>query len=229
MSENGTKEENDVRIELNDRQKKILQEVGLSQNPSELSYGQQRSIVEIERMLVYLENKYDKSFRYLGYSNGLYEKRWLTACVEGTNSDTITVTVSREGKYVDDYPWVFHRKIYDALLKEQILRNSEVKRVKVFSETGGADLQNIEKLSLEEIKGHILASTAVFIFDCEEGTVKEISNMYKSWCTQNKFSGSCVIGSIDDESIWESISRMNHERYIHMLKWKTLCKTDHTH
>lgn len=226
MSENN--DENEVRIELNDRQRKILQKVGLSLNPSELSYGQQRSIVEIERMLVYLENKYDKSFRYLGYSNGLYEKRWLTACAEGANLDIITVTASREGEYVDDYPWVFYRKIYDGLLKEQIPRSSEVKGVKVFSDTGWTDLQTIGGLSLEKIKGHIHASTAIFVFDCEEETVKEIANMFKGWCTQNKFSGSCVIGSIDDESVWGSISRMNHKRYIHVMKWKTLCKTDQT-
>ena len=226
MSENN--DENEVRIELNDRQRKILQEVGLSQNPVELSFSQLRGIVEIERMLVFLEAKYDKTFRYLGYSNGLYEKRWLTAYVEGTASDIITVTVSREGKYVDDYPWVFYRKIYDALLKEQILSNSEVKGVKVFSDTGWTDLQAIRGGAIEEIKGHIQASTAIFVFDCEEGTVKEISNIFKSWCTQNMFRGSGVIGSIDDESVWESISRINHERYIHMLKWKTLCKTSRT-
>ena len=51
-------------VSLSQRQKDILAEQGLSTEYTELSASQQKAIVAIEEMLVYVEKKYNTSFSY---------------------------------------------------------------------------------------------------------------------------------------------------------------------
>ena len=62
-----TKEEKVV-VELNQRQKEILRSKGLPETTEELDLNQLNAIVEIEKALEYLEEKYEKTFCYAGFA-----------------------------------------------------------------------------------------------------------------------------------------------------------------
>ena len=54
-------------VELNDRQKEILESEGLSTNYNSLNDEQKESIIKIEMLLTYLEDKYGEEFKYVKY------------------------------------------------------------------------------------------------------------------------------------------------------------------
>ena len=221
MSVNDTPE--DVRtVVLNERQKSILQSVGLSEEYEELSYFQQKGIVEIEHMLSYLETKYDKEFQYRGYSNGVYERKWLEACAVGEipETDSFRVSVAEDGSYSDDYPWITYRRIYDAYLKEMIGEICGQKNVKVFTINGKTDLDDVRDLSVERIKGHLWACTTIFLFDCDTEMVRTIFEKYIEWNKQNAIRGQGLIGLIEDKNDWDGLSRVNCSKYNCRLKEK---------
>lgn len=91
--------------QLSDRQKNLLEAMGMPTDFSELDKAQKHSIQRIEQMLCYLENKYDKEFIYYAYDDPAYlasEKLWAYAKDEG-RSNTVTVRVDKDGSFLDDY------------------------------------------------------------------------------------------------------------------------------
>lgn len=58
--------------ELNERQKKIMEQEGLSTDFDQLSQRQQEAAIKIEMLMTYLEDKYDKEFVYEGYNDDNY-------------------------------------------------------------------------------------------------------------------------------------------------------------
>ncbi|MBQ5426070.1 MAG: hypothetical protein IIU31_02755 [Pseudobutyrivibrio sp.] len=101
---------------LNERQKKILVENGLSADWKDLKYDQKESITAIEEMLEYLEEKYGKEFEYLGYDNGLSfgDDEDLIAVAVGDDPVYDGVSVWRDeedkNKFHDDYATVMLKK-----------------------------------------------------------------------------------------------------------------------
>ena len=95
---------------LNDRQKQILVENGLSDDWSKLNYEQKKSIMAIEAMLSYLENKYDKKFYYAGYVSDMHwgTDEELLAYAEGEEDYQLKVKVGRydNGGFYDNYETV---------------------------------------------------------------------------------------------------------------------------
>lgn len=95
---------------LTERQKEILIENNLPDKWMKLNTSQRQSIVAIEEMLEYLENKYNKKFCYAGYKpkNELYlDEEALLAYAEGDNPDTDKFSVKRtEAGFEDSYDWV---------------------------------------------------------------------------------------------------------------------------
>ena len=78
---------------LNSRQKQILNQVGLSDDPAQLEYSQLESIKEIEAGLVYLETKYpDVIFEYAGYYDGsLFDEHELIATASTLGFDEYVI------------------------------------------------------------------------------------------------------------------------------------------
>ena len=148
---------------LNERQKKILVENGLSADWKDLKYDQKESITAIEEMLEYLEEKYGKEFEYLGYDNGLSfgdgEDLIAVAVDDDPVYDGVSVWRDEEDKtkFNDDYATV--------MLKKKLREESESFLNEVFD---GADymlyLNNFIKddegngLKWGEVEIHVRAS-----------------------------------------------------------------------
>ena len=109
---------------LNERQKEILEEAGLSTNPEELTSSQKRAIVAIDEMLCEVENKYNISFSYSGYiAPGPLENEQLIAYPADGNEEEDSFTVTRtkvDGKYSyeDEYVNVVAKRRYMTYILE---------------------------------------------------------------------------------------------------------------
>lgn len=121
-SESNTEKEDDAYI-LNDRQKEILESLGLPTEYEELSLSEKNAIAQIDRMLTYLEDKYGERFVYTGFFDGRtgLEKPHLTAYPEsGDTGETVTVYSSyKDGTYVytDDYVNVLAGRMYQSAME----------------------------------------------------------------------------------------------------------------
>ena len=110
-------------VELNERQKEILKSVGLSENYKELTETQKSAIINIEKGLSYMDEKYGREFIYLGYIPlGVLDEEQLTCYEKGTLPERIiTVYYYYEDEKMtlqDDFEKVCAGDIYSqAVLK----------------------------------------------------------------------------------------------------------------
>ena len=87
------REDEKVSTELTQRQRELLEEMGLPADYDKLTDTQKNAVTSIEAMLSYLESKYQEEFCYLSYAEaGTLEKEHLEAYpASGTPSDVVTV------------------------------------------------------------------------------------------------------------------------------------------
>ena len=92
-------------VELNKRQKSILEAEGLPTDYEKLTWTQKRAIVSIEEMLQYVDEKYNKTFLYAGYvPAGPMETEHLIAYPSDGDKQDESFTITRtENGYEDDY------------------------------------------------------------------------------------------------------------------------------
>ncbi len=113
--EKNTTWENKEMTTLNSRQIEICKELELPTEYDELTDLQQKSIVRIEELLTYLDNKYNTTFHYLGYSqSSVLEDEWLRAYSDELNEYYFTtLNVSEDGSYSDDYLDVVSKSVLE--------------------------------------------------------------------------------------------------------------------
>lgn len=203
-----------INVEINDRQKAILSLVGLPDSYEKLTSSQKKSINSIEQMLQYLDKKYEKSFCYAGYSNGIYERQWLMAYAEGENPkvDVFNVVVEDDGRFNDDYPWIYYRRLYDDYLLEDLTKNCGISHIKVFTTTGKTDLQSVSDKSLEAMRNHITASSMVFICGENDVDMEKLIEEYLKWNKEYGFQGQCVVGLFQNRDDLIGLTRSNYMR-----------------
>ena len=134
-------EQKEEKVVLNDRQKQILKEEGLPQDYEELQIKQQIAILNIENMLEYIEEKYNKEFVYSTYySDALYmespymevyaaddeEKRLITIEVAGHTEDKKVI-------YKDDYREIMATEEYQEAIAQLIKDCGVDTEVRVYS------------------------------------------------------------------------------------------------
>ncbi len=131
------------KIELTDRQMDILISEDLPTDWNELTGQQQESIMAIEEMLQYLEEKYDKEFVYKGYraDNLIYnDEESLLVYAKGDNPDTDCFTVERtEDGFEDDYETVLAQDGYHEKIENSIREYLEGKTYKLLTSVGKID------------------------------------------------------------------------------------------
>ena len=90
---------------LNNRQIEICEQMNLPTNIDELTNTQKKSLIRIEELLQYLDQKYNTTFHYVGYYEmSVLECEKLEAYSEGLNEYYYTtLTVEKDGSYNDDY------------------------------------------------------------------------------------------------------------------------------
>lgn len=149
---------------LNERQKSILSEQGLPTEYGELSSSQQRAIVSIEKMLLYVEDKYNTSFSYAGYSAAsTLEKEHMRAFPTSGDmeTDSFTITKSETG-YEDDYINMAANKSYSNYVYEGIKKMIPDTEVKVFTEVTKISLLEVPTIS-SDFDGKVESSLWIFI------------------------------------------------------------------
>lgn len=98
--------------ELNSRQVSICEDLGLPTSYDELSTEQKKKITRIEELLSYLDKKYTDVFSYVAYYEGFLEKERIEAYSSQFNEyEYVTLTVQKDGSFVDDYPFQFVKRL----------------------------------------------------------------------------------------------------------------------
>lgn len=151
-------------VSLNQRQKDILTEQGLSTEYTELSASQQKAIVAIESMLCYAEEKYNIPFSYAGYSTqSSLEKEHMRAFPTFGDKETESFTITKtDTGYEDDYINVAANEIFVSYVSDGIktlLPNTEIK---VFADITKTSLTEVPTEDTQ-LKGKIESSLWIFI------------------------------------------------------------------
>lgn len=134
---------------LNERQKEILEEVGLPTDVEELTYMQKRDIIAIDEMLTAMEEKYNRSFSYAGYvAPGLLECEHLIAYPsDGARSFDSFEVRKVEGEngteYEDDYMIVAIRDDFSEYLTDITSQVFHTESVKAFAEVTRTTLTEV--------------------------------------------------------------------------------------
>ena len=149
---------------LNKRQESILSKQGLPTNFNELTASQQNAIVAIEDMLQYVENKYDTSFSYAGYSpEGYMEKEHMRAYPSDGDMQTDSFTISKtETGYTDDYIHVAINTDFSSYICENVQPFALGAEVKVYSEITETLLREVPS-DMWEFDGNVESSIWIFI------------------------------------------------------------------
>lgn len=113
--------------ELTERQKDILEELGLPTDYNDLSPKEKSAIEAIEYMLSYLEGKYGEPFVYAGYvEGGGLEQEHLTAYPEsGSMNDEVTVYRSYEDDgftCTDNYLNILAAPVYQKAMEQYVAK-----------------------------------------------------------------------------------------------------------
>ncbi len=191
-------------VSLNQRQKDILTEQGLSTEYTELSASQQKAIVEIESMLCYVEEKYNTSFSYAGYSvQSSLEKEHMRAFPTSGDkkTDSFTITKTDIG-YEDDYINVASNAIFVSYVCDgikSILPNTEIK---VFAEITKTSLVEVPTVDTD-LKGKIESCLWVFIDGAtvSEQDLSDFKARFSEYLTEQQLYGVAQLILLKDGKI----------------------------
>ena len=142
MKKNNSNESKNITLKskpelvLNERQKEILEEVGLPTDAEKLDSSQQEAIIAIDEMLTAIEKKYNTSFSYAGYvATGPLEHGHLIAYPSDGSPRRDSFEVRRtDNGYEDDYMNVAIRENFSSYLTELARQVFKTESVKVFAE-----------------------------------------------------------------------------------------------
>lgn len=205
----------EVGVELTQRQKDLLEYLGLPTEYDELTDSQKNAVTSIEDMLTYLEDKYEKSFSYLSYAAaGVLEEEHLEAYPsQGDLTDKVTVYRTYEDgayQYEDDYQTVLLRPQYEKKVEDFAAQYFPGDSLKIYSEIKAADedaenlLQNVSSVT------YIFLNQSV----CEEG-YDAFAGASLQWLEENcRGTAAGIYLWLTYPSAWEEISRYNYEEKI---------------
>lgn len=151
-------------VELNKRQKSILEAEGLPTDYEKLTWTQKRAIVSIEEMLQYVDEKYNKTFLYAGYvPAGPMETEHLIAYPSDGDKQDESFTITRtENGYEDDYiSVVINDDFFDYVSNgiQPLLTASE--QMKIFGKTATL-LERIPE-DASSFDGNVESSMLIFL------------------------------------------------------------------
>lgn len=157
----------DKQVTLNERQKSILKEEGLSENYEDLTTEQQVSIVRMEELFQILEDKYDVQFSYLGYKRAeILEGEQLIAYPTGGSKDDVVTLKYYKGEWHDDYDCVAVRPYYEKATLRSLENIYAAGNVKTQATVSWVKTQiDTKSIDFERIKEDVAASSLVIIND----------------------------------------------------------------
>ena len=218
--EKRTRDEEQGRIELTQRQKELLEEAGLPTDYDELTDTQKNAITSIESLLTYLEEKYQEEFCYLSYAEaGALEEEHLEAYPKsGTRADVVTVYRTYEDgeyHYEDDYGNIGVRPLYESRVREFAVQSFPESGIKVFSDIRnlgqGTDGQSVTE---ENVLQTASAVTYIFISEsvCTEAQLRDFTEECAQWMeSQCQGVAAQICLRLTDAAQWELIDATGYE------------------
>lgn len=163
VSENKSREEEQVKKEWTQRQKELLEEMGLSGDYDELTDTQKSAVTSADDMLAYLEEKYGKEFCYLSYApSGTLDEEHLEAYpADGQPYDKVTVYRTYENgeySYEDDYENTLIKPWYEEKVRDFAEEYFPAEGIKVYTDIKSIGGSVTEENILES------ASAATYVF-----------------------------------------------------------------
>ena len=214
---NNTQEGTDNSMELTARQIELLEELGLPADYNELSLSQKNAISSIEDMLHYLEDKYSKEFKYLGYvaQSGMDKEHLNAYPADGSSNDVVTVYRDyKDGKYTysDNFSSLAARELFQAGIDEY-LTSSVDGEFKAFVIISAAE-ENVDKAN---VMSSSTASVVIYLSDSysEDGII-DFANEYASWLLEvsgGKRASDTRIVAIDQASM-DKANKYNYSKVL---------------
>ena len=200
------KKKTEDRVELSERQISILKQENLPVDYEKLGGPQKKSIMEIEELLLYLEDKYDVSFSYVAYYNAtVLEPEHLSARAEnGDKGDIVTVTrkYSDEGdvSISDNYPSIAAKVIYRPFINEKMDEMIGSKNHFIILGSGYNPSGEVAK-SVEDLrKMDFSIGQNIFIKESSlDTTLQEFSMIFKNWLESEGIGGESRLFLLKEE------------------------------
>ena len=220
----------ELEITLTQRQIDILTEQGLPTEYTELSTSQQKAIVEIENMLCYVEEKYNTSFSYAGYSpQTSLEQEHMRAYPTSGNKETDSFTITKTNiGYEDDYINVaanamFVSYVYDGI--KTLLPDTEIK---VFAEITNTSLTEVPTVDTD-FSGKVESSLWVFIDDATFGgqDLSDFKTDFNEYLTDHQLYGMVRLILLNSNEI-TYLTKYNYTDFLsdeHYVEQETLYVT----
>ena len=210
---------------LNERQKTILAKEGLSTKYNKLNSSQQKMIKSVEKMLTFIENKYNVSFEYVSYcskENGDCET--LEVYPEKNKVEGFPVNIKMiEGNYCDDYVKIYSKWPLETYLRENIKKNYVDKKIKIFADIRDISLSEIPKAGVE-LDGNVSAGITLFVDSstCSKANFIELKEFVEKFLVDHRIESELRIfyekaGYIDDINDFNYLDYLEDE-YIYSVE-----------
>lgn len=187
--------------QLNDRQKNLLDAMGLPKDFSKLDDSQKRSIQRIEHILSYLEEKYGTEFIYSGYiEKGVNESETLYAYQKDLGSSyTVTVKAVSDYEFTDNYSDASVAKYAENLINGFIEDYLNTDDYRYYARTNACHIEMAE-IENENFQWKYGASNIIFIkmdeYDFDE--LEKFAVNYAEFLYEHQISGTHRINVMQD-------------------------------
>ena len=211
-TENEEPEEN--MVVLNERQKQILRDQGLSEDYAKLTASQKNAIVKIEGALSYLEETYKDEFAYKGYVSGGLDGEYVTAKIADTLPEKIVTVyiVYKDGSYSysDNYEAEMAEEEYKKEVIEFLSKYFNPSNFQVYVNI--TELENVGESIVERAVGVPL----VLIKNVyNEDEVMSAAHAYAEWIAamENKDGGGADFKVYNNDS-YMKMNEFNYRDYL---------------
>lgn len=216
---NRDREDEQVSTELTQRQKELLEEMGLPTDYDKLTDTQKNAITSIEALLAYLEDKYQQEFCYLSYAEaGALEEEHLEAYpASGTPADVVTVYRTYENgeyNYEDDYGKLGVKSLYENRVREFAVQTFPDAGIKVFSDIKNPGDTDGQSVTEENVLQTVYAVTYIFISEsvCTEDQFHDFAEECAQWLSsQCQGVAAQICLRLTDAAQWELIDESGYE------------------
>lgn len=203
-------------VVLTERQKKILTDNGLSPEYDELTTSQQSAIDAIEKMLVYLENKYGLAFSYEAYLApfAMEQEQLMAYPSAGPNqSDCVTVTTTKDG-YHDDYVAVASTDLFASYVANGLSELHPGIVVQVYPQITKTYLEMVPERETE-LDGNVESSLVIFVDanTCSESEFQELQSNFENWMRQHELYGIVRLLRLKEDTI-QYLTKYNYVDYL---------------
>ncbi len=204
------------KVFLNQRQKDILAEEGLSTEYTELLTSQKTAIVAIEEMLSYAEEKYNTSFSYAGYgAPSFLEREYMRAFPTSGDKETDCFTITKtDTGYVDDYINVAANAVFVSYVCDGIKTILPDTEVKVYAEITKTSLDEVPTADTD-LQGKIESSLMVFIDGAalSEQDFRDFKTDFNEYLTGQQLYGTAQLILLKEDQL-VYLTKYNYTDYL---------------